>query len=122
MEKEVSRSNRKHDVDDSLAINGLNQTNLGVFRKYIDAYLYEHPGINKDMFMMVRHLPPTSQGIPIEIFCFSSDKRWENYELIQADLFDHVIAAVSYFNLEIFEEPSSKDITSLLTQQQDYKG
>ena len=71
---------------------------------------------------MVRHLPPTSQGIPIEIFCFSSDKRWENYELIQADLFDHVIAAVSYFNLEIFEEPSSKDITSLLTQQQDYKG
>ena len=122
MEKEVKRSNRKHEVDDSLAINGLNQTNLGVFRKYIDAYLYEHPGINKDMFMMVRHLPPTSQGIPIEIFCFSSDKRWENYELIQADLFDHIIAAVPYFNLEIFEEPSSKDITSFLTQQQDYKG
>ena len=121
MEKEVIRSNRKHEVDDSLAINGLNQTNLGVFRKYIDAYLYELPGINKDMFMMVRHLPPTPQGIPIEIFCFSSDKRWENYELIQADLFDHIIAAVPYFNLEIFEEPSSKDITSFLTQHQNYK-
>ena len=122
MEKEVVRSNRRHEVDQSIAINGLNQTNLGVFRKYIDAYLYENPAINKDLFLMVRHLPPTSQGIPIEVFCFSNDKRWENYEHIQADIFDHIIAAVPFFNLEIFEEPSSKDITSFLTQQQDLKG
>ncbi|MAW93855.1 MULTISPECIES: mechanosensitive ion channel family protein [unclassified Leeuwenhoekiella] len=116
MQKEVLRTNRKLEVDDSLPINGLNQTNLGVFRKYIDAYLYENPAINKDLFLMVRHLPPTSQGIPLEIFCFSKDKRWEHYEHIQADIFDHVIAAVSYFDLEIFEEPSSKDITNFLTQ------
>ena len=116
MQKEVIRTNRKHEVDDSLPINGLNQTNLGVFRKYIDAYLYENPAINKDLFLMVRHLPPTAQGIPLEIFCFSHDKRWEHYEHIQADIFDHVIAAVSFFDLEIFEEPSSKDITSFLTQ------
>jgi len=122
MEKEVVRSNRRHEVDQSIAINGLNQTNLGVFRKYIDAYLYENPAINKDLFLMVRHLPPTSQGIPIEVFCFSNDKRWENYEHIQADIFDHIIAAVPFFDLEIFEEPSSKDITSFLTQQQDLKG
>ena len=115
MEKEVVRTNRRHDVDDSLPINGLNQTNLGVFRKYIDAYLYENPAINKDLFLMVRHLAPTSQGIPLEIFCFSHDKRWENYEHIQADIFDHIIAAVKYFDLEIFEEPSSRDITSFLT-------
>ena len=115
MEKEVIRTNRRHDVDDSLPINGLNQTNLGVFRKYIDAYLYENPAINKDLFLMVRHLAPTSQGIPLEIFCFSHDKRWENYEHIQADIFDHIIAAVKYFDLEIFEEPSSRDITSFLT-------
>ncbi|PHQ28469.1 mechanosensitive ion channel family protein [Leeuwenhoekiella nanhaiensis] len=116
MQKEVLRTNRKLEVDDSLPINGLNQTNLGVFRKYIDAYLYENPAINKDLFLMVRHLPPTAQGIPLEIFCFSKDKRWEHYEHIQADIFDHVIAAVSYFDLEIFEEPSSKDITNFLTQ------
>ena len=116
MQKEVLRTNRKLEVDDSLPINGLNQTNLGVFRKYIDAYLYENPAINKDLFLMVRHLPPTSQGIPLEIFCFSKDKRWEHYEHIKADIFDHVIAAVSYFDLEIFEEPSSKDITNFLTQ------
>ena len=66
MEREVIRTNRKHEVDDSLPINGLNQTNLGVFRKYIDAYLYENPAINKDLFLMVRHLAPTSQGIPLE--------------------------------------------------------
>ncbi len=118
MQKEVERTNKKHEVDDSLPINGLNQTNLGVFRKYIDAYLYENPAINKDLFLMVRHLPPTAQGIPLEIFCFSKDKRWEHYEHIQADIFDHVIAAVSYFDLEIFEEPSSKDITNFLTQNQ----
>ncbi|MCC4214432.1 mechanosensitive ion channel family protein [Leeuwenhoekiella parthenopeia] len=118
MQKEVLRTNRKLEVDDSLPINGLNQTNLGVFRKYIDAYLYENPAINKDLFLMVRHLPPTAQGIPLEIFCFSKDKRWEHYEHIQADIFDHVIAAVSYFDLEIFEEPSSKDITNFLTQRQ----
>ena len=116
MQKEVLRTNRKLEVDDSLPINGLNQTNLGVFRKYIDAYLYENPAINKDLFLMVRHLTPTAQGIPLEIFCFSKDKRWEHYEHIQADIFDHVIAAVSYFDLEIFEEPSSKDITNFLTQ------
>ncbi|MGO4911354.1 MULTISPECIES: mechanosensitive ion channel family protein [unclassified Leeuwenhoekiella] len=115
MEKEVIRTNRRHEVDDSLPINGLNQTNLGVFRKYIDAYLYENPAINKDLFLMVRHLAPTSQGIPLEIFCFSHDKRWENYEHIQADIFDHIIAAVKYFDLEIFEEPSSRDITNFLT-------
>ena len=121
MEKEVLRTNKKQGVDQSLAINGLNQTNLGVFRKYIDAYLYENPAINKDLFLMVRHLPPTAQGIPLEIFCFSTDKRWENYEHIQADIFDHVIAAVPFFGLEIFEEPSSKDITSFLTQKNQSK-
>ena len=58
---------------------------------------------------MVRHLAPTDQGIPIEIFCFSYDKKWENYEHIQANIFDHLIAAVPYFELEIFELPTGKD-------------
>ena len=65
------------------------------------------------MYLMVRHLAPTDKGIPIEIFCFSYDKVWQNYEAIQADLFDHFIAAAPYFDLEIFELPTGKDISSL---------
>ena len=88
-------------------MNGRNLTNIGVFRKYIDSYIHNHSGINKDMMIMIRQLPPTSQGIPIEIYAFSSDKRWENYEYIMADIFDHLLASVSYFDLELFELPSS---------------
>ncbi len=102
--------NKKHKIDKSLLINGKNQTNLGVFRKYIDLYLHSNPAINKDMFLMVRHLTPTDKGLPVEIYCFSNDKEWINYEHIQADIFDHIIAATSYFNLEIFEFPSGSDL------------
>ena len=112
-EQDVNRTNRINQIDRSLLINGRNQTNLGVFRKYIDAMLHENPAINKDLFLMVRHLSPTPQGIPIEVFCFSKDKRWESYEHIQADIFDHILAAVSYFDLELFEEPSSTDISKI---------
>lgn len=112
-EKDVLRYNSSHNVDKSLLINGRNQTNLGVFRKYADAFLHENPAINKELFLMVRHLAPTDRGIPIEIFCFSHDKRWENYEHIQADIFDHLIAAMPYFGLELFEIPSGKDFEGL---------
>ncbi len=75
--------------------------------------MHENPAINKDLFLMVRHLAPTDKGIPIEVFCFSYDKNWENYEHIQADIFDHLLAAVSYFDLEVFETPSGKDILKI---------
>ena len=65
---------------------------------------------------MVRHLAPTDKGIPIEIFCFSKDKRWVNYEHIQADIFDHLLAAIPYFDLEIFELPTGKDISSTINK------
>lgn len=96
-----------------MLINGRNQTNLGVFRQYADAYLNENPIINKDLFLMVRHLAPTDKGIPIEIFCFSKDKRWVTYENVQADIFDHLLAAIPYFDLEVFELPTGKDIQRL---------
>jgi miniconductance mechanosensitive channel len=108
-EQDMERTNRVRNVDRSLLINGRNQTNLGIFRRYIDAFLHENPAINKDLFLMVRHLAPTPQGIPLEVFCFSKDKRWEIYEHIQADIFDHIIAAVPYFKLELFEELSGSD-------------
>ena len=112
-ERDIQKHNTRLEVDKSVLLNGRNQTNLGVFRKYIDAHLHENPAINKDMYLMVRHLNPTDKGIPIEILCFSQDKVWQNYEAIQADMFDHIIAAASYFDLEIFELPTGKDISAI---------
>ncbi|MBT8261531.1 MAG: mechanosensitive ion channel family protein [Bacteroidia bacterium] len=112
-QRDIDKYNARVEADKSILINGRNQTNLGIFRKYIDAYLHESPAINKDMYMMVRHLNPTDKGIPVEIMCWSYDKVWQNYEAIQADLFDHFISAAKYFDLEIFELPTGKDIAAL---------
>ena len=106
---DIVKDNNERNVNKELLLNGRNQTNLGVFRKYIDTYLRNNPAINKEMFLMVRHLSPTNQGIPIEIYCFSNDKKWENYESIQANIFDHLLAALPYFKLEVFELPTGQD-------------
>lgn len=105
-QNDITNYNRQHHIDKNLLINGRNLTNIGVFRKYIDTYLKNHSALNKDMTIMVRQLAPTTQGIPLEIYAFSSDKRWINYEYIMADIFDHLIASLPYFDLEIFELPS----------------
>lgn len=103
---EIEKYNFSHQIDKTLALNGRNMTNLGLFRKYIMQYLLNHPGLNKDMHLMCRQLQSTQYGIPLEIYAFSSDKRWANYEYIMSDIFDHIIASVEYFDLEIFELPS----------------
>ncbi len=103
----IDAYNTDNKIDKSLLLNGRNLTNIGLFRKYAETYLQNHSAINKDMMIMARQLAPTSQGIPIEIYAFSTDKRWENYEYIMADIFDHLIAAVPYFELELFELPNN---------------
>lgn len=113
---EIDKFNSEHNIDKSLLINGRNQTNLGIFRKYVDTYLHEHSAIHKELYIIVRHLAPTAQGIPIEILCFSRDKRWENFEYITADIFDHVIAAIPYFGLQLFEAPSGDDILKIFPE------
>lgn len=105
-QQDIKSYNEAHQINKELLLNGRNLTNLGVFRKYIDVYLKNHSAINKDMMIMARQLAPTTQGIPMEIYAFSSDKRWENYEYIMSDIFDHLIAALPYFGLEVFELPS----------------
>ncbi len=105
--QKIDRYNEERNVNRALMINGRNLTNLGIFRKYVESYLENHTAINKEMTMMTRQLAPTPQGIPLEIYVFSKDKRWQNYEFIMADIFDHLISAVPYFGLEIFELPSS---------------
>jgi miniconductance mechanosensitive channel len=106
---DIRRHNELHAVDKSLSINGRNMTNFGLFRKYLTKYLENYPGLNKDMILLCRHLQPTSQGIPLEVYAFSNDKRFENYEYIMSDIFDHILASVIYFDLEIFEMPSGKN-------------
>jgi small-conductance mechanosensitive channel len=100
---EIDQYNNQMKVDRSIAINGLNMTNLGLFRKYISEYLNHHPELNPNMLMLCRQLQSSSHGVPLEIYAFSKDKEFVNYELIMADIFDHIIASVPYFDLELFE-------------------
>jgi miniconductance mechanosensitive channel len=112
--QEISDHNDEIGADKSVLINGRNLTNFGVFRKYLDAYLIENSNVSKELFSMVRQLAPTSKGIPLEIYCFSSNKQWAKYEAIMADIFDHIIAAIPYFDLEVFEEPTGKDLNTFV--------
>lgn len=105
--------NAEKNIDNSLKINGHNQTNLGLFRAYINEYLENDPNINKEMLYTCRQLQPTQYGIPLEIFAFSLEKVFKNYEAVQASIFDHLIAAAQYFDLEIFESPSGKDFEQI---------
>jgi len=103
---DISNFNQKNNINKELLINGRNLTNIGVFRKFVESYIEQHSAINKEMMIMTRQLAPTTQGIPIEIYAFSKDKRWQNYEYIMADIFDYIIASVPYFDLEVFEQIS----------------
>jgi miniconductance mechanosensitive channel len=103
--EDINNYNQTNSVDKSILINGRNLTNIGLFRKYMETYIQEHSAINKDLMVMVRQLQPTAYGLPIEIYAFSSDKRWQNYEYIIADIFDHMIASVPDFYL-VISEPS----------------
>jgi miniconductance mechanosensitive channel len=102
-EKEIEIANSVKKTDKSLLINGRNFTNLGLFRQYTKVYLQTHDQINQKMTVMCRQLTPTAQGIPLEIYAFSKDKIWVNYEHISSDIFDHLLAAIPYFHLECFE-------------------
>ncbi|WP_018476521.1 mechanosensitive ion channel family protein [Pontibacter roseus] len=110
---EIDRYNQENGIDKSLLINGRSLTNVGVFRKYIDAYLKQHPRTHKDMIMMVRQLEPTTTGMPIELYLFADSIVWVEYEAIMADIFDHLLAAVKFFDLEVFEMPAADDVRSL---------
>jgi miniconductance mechanosensitive channel len=109
-QKEIEEFNAKHNFDTTVLINGRRMTNIGVFRRYIQSYLENHPGIRKDMTLLVRQLSMEDRGVPIEIYCFTNTTAWAEYENIQADIFDHLLAAVEYFGLEIFQQPGGSDL------------
>jgi len=113
-QEEINSANQERKIDlSATVVNGRRQTNLGIFRAYLVEYLHSNPKIHKGMTFLVRHLQPTAQGLPIEIYVFSSDKVWANYEAIQADIFDHILAALPEFGLRVFQQPSGTDITAL---------
>ncbi len=107
---QIEEYNQEHGVDTSVMINGRRQTNVGIFRAYIAAYLRRHPKIRKDMTFLVRHLQPGPEGLPIQIYVFSGDQVWANYEAIQADIFDHLLAALPWFDLRVFQKPGGADL------------
>ncbi len=107
---EIYKFNVENEVDESLLINGRHLTNIGTFRAYVCAYLRQHPKIRNDMTFIVRHMPPSEYGLPIEIYVFSSDQVWANYEAIQADIFDHILAVLPEFDLRVYQSPSGHDI------------
>ena len=112
-QNEINKFNISNNIDKELLLNGRNLTNFGLFRKYITSYLENYPSLNKDMILLCRQLQPTAQGIPLEIYTFTKDKKFENYEFIMADIFDHIIASIGYFDLEIFEfstEPKENNL------------
>lgn len=115
-QKEIEDYNSKKNIDPSVLINGRRMTNLGVFRKYMENYLKNHPMIRKDMTLMVRQLTIEDKGIPLELYCFTNTVSWLEYEPIQADVFDHLLAAAGYFDLEIFQQPSGKDISGSINK------
>ncbi len=114
-EKEIREYNKKKNISDDDVISGRRQTNIGVFRKYLEMYLHQHPMVNNDMTFLVRHLHPTEKGLPVEIYVFCKDKAWARYESIQADIFDHILAVIPEFDLRVFQEPSGADISKALS-------
>jgi miniconductance mechanosensitive channel len=115
-EKEIEAYNKKFQVDPEVVVNGRRQTNLGIFRAYLKAYLRNRDDIRDDMTFLVRQLPPSEKGIPIEVYVFTKTTAWAAYEDIQADIFDLVLAVLPEFGLRVYQFPKSGDLARLATQ------
>lgn len=107
---ELEQYNSENQVDDAILVNGRRQTNIGVFRAYLEAYLHQHPQVHKDFDLLVRQLQPTPTGIPVEVYAFTTETQWSSYENVQSDIFDHILAIVPEFELFVFQSPSGHDM------------
>ena len=112
-EKEIEEYNKSNNIDTSTLVNGRRQTNLGIFRAYLQAYIKDNPNLNHNLTMLVRQKDPTEFGVPLQIYCFSAKTDWISYEAIQNDIFDHVYAVVSQFDLKVYQRPSSYSINMM---------
>lgn len=114
-ERIVMDCNKGQGIDNSILVNGRRQTNLGVFRAYLTAYLKSLPDVNQELTCMVRQLQPSDRGIPMELYFFCANKDWVPYESIQADIFDHLLAIIPEFDLQVFQSPSGRDFQKLVS-------
>jgi len=114
-DKEITLAdvNRPLEEADEDPVNARRLTNIGTLRTYIFAYLQSHPQINPEMTLLVRQREPTPDGLPIQIYCFTSTTKWAEYEDIQSDIFDHILAIVPEFGLRVFQRPSGVDLREL---------
>ena len=115
-QKEIDDYNSQNNFDTSLAINGRQQTNIGIFRIYLLEYLKRNKNINQNLSMFVRQLQATENGLPLQIYVFSNKTDLTEYEDVQSDLFDHVIASVKMFDLRIFQKPTSHKVDAVAKQ------
>ncbi len=110
---ELAEWNAKNGLVDEELINGRRMTNLGTFRIYMSAYLKQHPMVHDKMTFLIRQLQPTEKGLPIEIYIFLKEQRWAEFEAIQSDIFDHIVAVIPEFGLKIFQQPTGQDVAAL---------
>ena len=112
--EELGEYNSREGIDPALNADIRSLTTLGTFRAYVLEYLKRHPKIHQSRTLIVRQLASTAQGLPLEIYCFSSDTNWANYEGIQSDIFDHLFAIAPEFGLRVFQSPSGRDLEALV--------
>lgn len=112
----IDEENKRYGFDMSIPGNGSRQTNLGIFRAYMTAYLKQMPELNQSMPLMVRQLAPTENGIPLQLYCFTRDTSWEPYEKVQSDIFEHLIGVLPIFELSVFQNLGGGDIARQLAQ------
>ena len=112
-ENEITQFNSTHEINRKVLLNGRNQTNIGVFRHYMEEYLKKKNEVNQEMTLMVRQLAPTETGVALQVYAFTKTKVWVEYEQILGDIFDHLLAAVPFFDLTVFENPSGRDFRSI---------
>lgn len=112
-ESELLSWNAQLDESARLPVNSRQLTNIGTFRAYVEQYLRHHPEIRQDMTLLVRQMAPTADGLPLELYCFTSTTAWARYEAIQSDIFDHLLAILPEFGLRVFQHPSGADLREL---------
>ncbi|PWH85382.1 mechanosensitive ion channel family protein [Brumimicrobium oceani] len=112
-QNEVERYNKEHGLVDEYQINARRPTNVGLFRNYVQYYLKNNGELNQEMSLMVRQLQPNSKGLPIELYCFSNTKVWAEYEVVMADIFDHLFAIIDRFELKVHQEVAGSDLRNL---------
>ncbi|OFX47717.1 MAG: mechanosensitive ion channel protein MscS [Bacteroidetes bacterium GWA2_30_7] len=112
---EIEKYNKENDIDYSISVNGIKLTNIGTLRVYLNEYIKSNPDIHPDMTLLVRQLQSTDKGIPLEVYAFSKIKSWEEYEDLQADIFDHIMAIIPEFELNVFQNPSGDDFKKLIS-------